>query len=551
MPAYDSRLTRQVEPFRLPTGRRLPSAQRNPVVSVLNEIVATGIVGLDEVLLGGVPRQNNILVEGAPGTGKTTLGLGFIHAGAARFNEPGVIVSFELEPDKLLRDARAFELDLERHVKEGRVRILQTTPAVLLSEFRSPDGAFRNELTSIGAKRLLIDGLTPLRLYAEMHDLPFREDVHLLVEGLTRLGVTTMVTAERDDGSHHAHPHERFVFDTIIELSRHEAKRRVHRALSVIKSRGQDYINGSHTMRIESGAGVLVYRRAQSRPKILEEQPTSKQRLSTGCPALDILLDGGLYEGSITMATGISGTGKTVLGVQYLAAAVQAGKRALLVTLDEHPQQLIRNAATLGFDVQRMIDEGAFHIHYESPLELELDVHFDRVAKLVDELGIQCIVFDSIAVYEMSSPHEASDYLYAIANFVKGRLATAILNYESPELLGLSQISEELKGSHLVDNIILLSYVEISTNLRRAIAVPKVRGSANVQVTREYAIGMGGIALLDETPAETSAVPQLPFSSYYGLLARSPSRRSPAIDEAISQGKPIPEATPLPLEQPI
>ena len=519
-------------------------------MSVLDEIVPTGITGLDEVLLGGIPRQNNILVEGAPGTGKTTLGLGFIHAGAARFDEPGVIVSFELEPEKLLRDARAFEMDLERHVQEGRVRILQTTPAVLLSEFRSPDGAFRAELASIGAKRLLIDGLTPLRLYAEMHDLPFREDVHLLVEGLTRLGVTTMVTAECEDTGYATHPHERFVFDTIIRMARHEAKRRVHRTITVVKSRGQDFINGSHTMRIESGAGVQVYRRAQSRPKVLEEQPTSSERLSIGCPALDLLLDGGLYEGSITMATGISGTGKTVLGVQYLTAAVAAGRRALLVTLDEHPRQLIRNAASLGFDLQALIDDGKFHIHYESPLELEMDVHFDRVAKLVEEMDIDCIVFDSIAVYEMSSPHEASDYLYAIANFVKGRLATAVFNYESPELLGLSQISEELKGSHLVDNIILLSYVEISTNLRRAIAVPKVRGSANLQVTREYAIGSGGISLLDETPAESSAVPQLPFSSYYGLLARSPSRRSPVIDEAISQGKPMPEAPALPLEQP-
>lgn len=518
----------------------------------LNDFVRTGIEGLDEVLLGGVQRLNNILVEGAPGAGKTTLGLGFIHAGAALHDEPGVIVSFELEPEKLLRDARAFDWDLEGLVAAGKVRILQTTPSVLLSEFRSPDGAFRQELRAMGAKRLLIDGLTPLRLYAEMHDMPFREDVHLLVEGLTRLGVTTLVTAERgESGGDRHHPHERFVFDTIISLQRSEVRRRVHRSLTVVKSRGQDFIAGSHSMRIEAGAGILVYRRAQSRPKVTEDQPTSSRRLSIGSAPLDVILDGGLYEGSITMVTGISGTGKTVLGVQFLSAAVAAGKRALLVTLDEHPRQLIRNAASLGFDLQALIDEGRLFIHYESPLELELDVHFDRVAKLVERHGLDCIVFDSIAVYEMASPDEASDYLYALANFVKGRLATAVFNYESPELLGLSQISEELKGSHLVDNIVLLSYVEISTRLRRAIAVPKVRGSANVQVTREYVIGRGGIALLDESAAdtgETAPVPQLPFSSYYGLLARSPSRRSPVIEEAVTQGKTLPESPRLPPE---
>jgi circadian clock protein KaiC len=111
-------------------------------------------------------------------------------------------------------------------------------------------------------------------------------------------------------------------------------------------------------------------------------------------------------------------------------------------------------------------------------------------------------VFDSVAVYETASPEQAADFLYALADFVKGRLATAYFNYESPELLGVSQISQELKGSHLVDNIILLSYVEISTRLRRAIAVPKVRGSNNIQTTREYVIGAGGISLLDESVAE-------------------------------------------------
>ncbi len=516
-----------------------------------DSVVKTGIDGLDEILLGGIPRLNNILVEGAPGAGKTTLGLGFIHAGAARFDEPGVIVSFELEPEKLLRDARGFDWNLEREIDAGRVKIIQTTPAVLLNEFRSPDGAFTQELRAIGAKRLLIDGLTPLRLYAERHDMQYREDVHLLVEGLTRLGVTTMVTAERGESKEETHLHERFVFDTIISVTRSEVRRRVHRVLSVVKSRGQDFITGSHAMRIEPGVGVVVYRRAQSRPRVHEDQPTSSQRLSIGSAALDVILAGGLFEGSITMVTGISGTGKTVLGVQFLTTAIAAGRRALLVTLDEHPRQLIRNAKTLGFDLQPLVDEQKLFIHYESPLELELDVHFNSVVKLVEEHQLDCIVFDSIAVYEMASADQASDFLYALANFVKGRLATAIFNYESPELLGLSQISEELKGSHLVDNIILLSYVEISTRLRRAIAVPKVRGSANIQTTREYTLGAGGLSLLDESAVEAGEsmpVPQLPFSSYYGLLSRSPSRKSPVIENAVAHGWSLPVSPALPAE---
>ncbi|MGZ8288627.1 MAG: ATPase domain-containing protein [Telluria sp.] len=517
----------------------------------MESLVKTGIIGLDEVLMGGIPRYNNLIVEGAPGSGKTTLGLGFIYAGAALYNEPGAIISFELDPQKLLRDAAGFNWELQELIDAGKIRIIQTSPAVLLSEFRSSDGVLTSMLAELGAKRLLIDGLTPIRLYAEVHDMPFREDVHLLIEGLTRLGVTTMVTAEQDSGMKEVYPHERFVFDTIISLQREETRRRVHRRLTVLKSRGQEFIGGSHTMRIEKGTGIHVYRRAQSRPTVSENQPTSTLRLSTGSPSIDDIMDGGVYEGSVTMVTGISGTGKTVLGVQFLTSAIKAGHKALLVSLDEHPRQLIRNAASLGFHLQADIDAGNLFIEYESPLELELDVHFDRIVKLVEEHGIDCVVFDSIAVYEMTSREEAADYLYALATFFKDRLATIYFNYESPELLGLSQISQELKGSHLVDNIILLNYVEISTMLRRAIAVPKVRGSRNVQVTREYLIGEGGVQLVDDEvkPADAGGtVPQLPFSSYYGLLSRSPSRTSPSIEVAVAQGGKLPESADLPVE---
>jgi circadian clock protein KaiC len=361
-----------------------------------------------------------------------------------------------------------------------------------------------------------------------------------------------MMTAERDESLTTVATHERFVFDTIISLTRAEANRRVHRRLTVLKSRGQDFIGGSHTMRIEPNRGVHVYRRAQSRPVTSGDQPTSEQRLTTGSHAIDDMMDGGLYKGSVTMVNGISGTGKTVFSVQFLNAAIKAGHKGLLVTLDEHPRQLMRNAKSLGFDLAGMVDAGRLFIHYESPLELELDVHFDRIIKLVEREQIDYVVFDSVAVYQMTSRDEVSDYLYALATFFKDRLATILFNYESPELLGLSQISEELKGSHLVDNIILLNYVEISTVLRRAIAVPKVRGSHNRQITREYVIGEGGLLLVDERADQdkTGVVPQLPFSSYYGLLSRSPSRQSPLVEDAIAHGGALPESAQLPIERP-
>lgn len=518
-------------------------ANRNVTLSS----IATGIPGLDEVLLGGVPENNIILVEGAPGTGKTTLGLEFIYRGAKEFDEPGLIVSFELSPEKLLRDAAGFGWDFGSLEAAGKVRIIYTSPMVILDELQSPSGVLAGEIKKIGAKRILIDGLTPLRIFGEvMNRRPFRDSLHILVESLQRYGVTAMLTneiAQTAAGTRDAGNHERFVCDTIITLATRHHRRQMYRTLEIAKSRGQDYITGQHTLRILPGLGVRVFRRTQSRPKEYNNQPTSTSRLQTGIRSIDDIFGGGLYEGSITLTVGISGTGKTILGTHFLMEGVSKGEQGLMVTLDEHPAQIQRNSETLGFPIAEAIEQKKLLIQYDSPLELELDVHFEELVRIIEKNNIKRVVLDSLAAYESASPEESMDFIYALATYFKNHHITAIFNYESPELLGVSQISENIKASHLVDNIVLLNYVEISTRIRRAFTVPKARGSKNIQVTREFVIGKGGISLLDETSGEAKKieeVPQLPFSSYYGILARSPARHSPVIEEGLASGDGLP-----------
>lgn len=500
--------------------------------------VRFGIDGLDTVLLGGVVRQNHVLLEGPPGSGKTTLALSFLHAGTQHFGEPGLLVSFEVSPAKLLRDARGFGWELESLCERGHLKLIETTPDVLLKDLQLEDGVLGAELAALGAKRLVLDGLTPLRLAA---DTSFRASLTKLVESLDRLGVTTLVTTE-SDGSN-AQRHERYIFDTVIALD-YIAARSGHRTLQVIKARGQDFIAGCHTLRLEAGRGVAVYPRSESRCRSYLPQAALRRLHSFGSPDIDELFGGGLYEGSLSMVSGIAGTGKTVAGLQFLVAGTQAGQKGLFVTADEPVPQLCRNAETLGLAVGALLEERQLYMLYEAPLELQLDVHFDRIVRFVEAHGIKRMVLDSLALYEKLGRNEVTGFLYAMAAFCKSRGVIAVFNYESPELLGISQISQTLSGSQLVDNIVLLSYVEVSTNLRRAIAVPKVRGNCIPQVTREYVIGPGGLQLVAEPSdeADVEPVPQLPFSSYYGLLARAPARRSPAIEEAIASGQPLPES---------
>ena len=132
-------------------------------------LICTGISGLDEVLRGGVRENNIVLVEGAPGSGKTTLGLEFIYRGAKDFNENGLIITFELSAEKLLHDAEGFGWDFKTLEKQGKVKLIFTSPSVILEELQSPDGVLATEIRALGAKRIMIDGLAPLRIFGDVH----------------------------------------------------------------------------------------------------------------------------------------------------------------------------------------------------------------------------------------------------------------------------------------------------------------------------------------------------------------------------------------------
>lgn len=492
------------------------------------ELIPTGIEGLDELLAGGVAKGNMVLLLGGPGSGKTTAGLQFIYRGAVDHGQPGLIVSFESSPEKLLRDASSFGWSFSELQRKDMIRIVYTTPSVLLQELQTGDGVLMSEIKRLKAKRVLIDGVTPLRIFGEIiNGRPFRDSLHTLLDTLKELDVTAFLTKELGRVSAEHSPdeasHEEFVCDTIIRLSTRMFHRNVHRYIEIVKSRAQAHLLGQHSMRIEAGRGVVAYRRAQSQIMVRKDISLSTKRVSTGSAQLDQIMGGGVYEGSVTLASGISGTGKTMLSLHFMAGGVAHGEPVLFVSLDEHPAQIIREAEAIGLPIKTWIKKGLVFFYYETPLEIEIDVHFAKVRGLVEDLGIKRIIIDSLAAYQASNPAESRDFLYALGTYTKAMGITSFMSFESPEMLGVSQIAEEPKASSLVDNIILLNYVEISTRLRRALTVPKSRGSDNSRRTYEFTISKRGIEILVEG-SHVEGAPQEPFGKYAGLLARAPTR---------------------------
>lgn len=498
-----------------------------------SDLTQTGIQGLDGIFLGGIVQGNVILIEGETGTGKTLLGTEFIYRGATQFNEPGIIVMFETAPRKLIRDAANFGWDIEELQRQDKLKLVFTSPSVLLQELRSPDSLLLEAAAKIGAHRIFIDGISLLHTMANGGgDTTYREMLQQLIEGLHRENLTAILTHEVTAKEDHSQALEiaEFLVDTVIVLKQEDRLGgHVKRTLQIKKSRGQDYESGKHSLRITDGVGVEIFRRVQSKPRGEAAQPTSTaKRSAIGVEALDTLIGGGIYDGSTTMVVGISGAGKTILGVQLLLeGATKQGKRGLLVSLDEHPAQIIRNAETLGLDLRGEMDKGTIHVFFDSPQELDIDAHLDRIIRTIEKHKIERLLIDGMTSYSSALEESRSyrEFFHSLVGYSKHNLLTTFFNYENPELFGIREYMPDFGVSSIVDNLILLNFVELGNKVRRAITVAKARGCAHVFDTREYLIGQGGIHLVPVTAGQELA--QLPFPSYYGLLSRAPTRLSP------------------------
>ena len=495
-----------------------------------SNLILTGIAGLDEILMGGIPRGNIILLQGVTGSGKTVMGIELICRGIKEFNEPGLIVVFETSPDKLIRDSATFGWNLDELQRQRKLQIVFTSPKVFEEELRSADSLLLEAAAEIGAQRIFIDGIGMLDHFSTgggSAPRGYRDRLHQLIETMSRENLTTILTHELGSTAKSRAMVEAadFLADTVIQLNRERQNRRSCRSIEILKSRGQDFETGEHTLRITGEKGLEVFRRVQAPKRHNSTQPTSSTKRSViGVDAIDSLIGGGLFDGSTTMVVGVSGVGKTVLGTQLLReGALTQQKRGLMVSLDEHPAQIVRNAATLGLDLQEQIDAGRIHILFESPQELDIDAHYAQIVDLVEKYDIQRMLIDGMTSYISAIGDMATyrDFVHALVAFSKQRLMTTFFNYENPEFLGISTYMPDFPVSSIVDNLILMSLVEIDSSLHRCIAVVKARGSKHSFETHEFVIGKGGITLVNPGKNGT-AEPNL--QDYSSLLSRAPSR---------------------------
>ncbi|MCD6359800.1 MAG: extracellular solute-binding protein [Armatimonadetes bacterium] len=461
----------------------------------MHELVSTGIAGLDDILGGGLRRSSCTLIEGVPGSGKTTLGLHFLHHGAIAENEPGLVITFEQLPDQIIQDAVQFGMDFDELEAQGMVRIICTSPEVFLDQLSEVGGLVDRMVLEMNAQRLVIDSASHLSQVGD-NEQELRSLFYGMINGLKRAGMTTLITKELETVERNVVPFEEYLCDNVVRLDNvliDGARRR--RFIEVLKARGQGQRAGRHTFEI-TGEGALVFPRYHPPRRTAIEEP-ARERISTGVSGLDRLLSGGLLKGSASLVAGSAGVGKTTLGLQFVCAGAARNEPAIFVTFEESPSKLIGLASGFGLDLPGLISEDKLVIVHRSPTTVRFDELLLDLEEAIERCGARRLVFDSLTDLEMvfSDEETMREAVYHLTDLLDRNGITSLLTTEVPELFGQTYVSSQ-HLSIIVDGIILMKYLELESEIQRAISVLKMRGTSHDKGIWRYSIDDQGIKVL-------------------------------------------------------
>ena len=456
--------------------------------------VPTQISGLDEVLVGGLPRGRTTLISGGPGSGKTVLGLQVLCAGAMA-GEPGVFVTLEERAEAVRQNALSMGWDLAALEKAGKVAIVEARLAgeeVAAGDFDIQGllAIVGGHVKRIGARRVVMDALDVLlRVFSN----PQRErnELYRLHEWLMDRGLTNLLTAKAQHGGETVSQYEflDFMADCVIRLDHRVIGQVATRRLRVIKYRGSGFGTNEYPYVIgERGIVLFPVTNAE-----LTHQPLGR-KVSSGLAGLDAMLDGGFRRSACVLVTGSSGTGKTTLASAFARAAARRQEKVLYLNFEESQEALVAGMLSAGIDLRPALRARRLLVQTGLPEAMGSDDHLIRVLEAINTFKPDHLIVDAIsACVRMGSEQAAFDYLMRLVAIVKDRGITAILTNQTA---GLPDAGEELSGigfSSVVDAVIHLRFVDAGQEIGRQILIIKARGSRHSNRRESYYITGNGI----------------------------------------------------------
>jgi circadian clock protein KaiC len=459
----------------------------------------TGIPGLDDITEGGLPRGRPTLICGGPGCGKTLLAAEFLIRGATQFDEPGVLITFEETSEELAQNVRSLGFDLDKLVEEEKIAIdyvrVERSEIEETGEY-DLEGLFLRiglAIDSVGAKRIVLDTIESLFGGFENEAL-LRSEIRRLFRFLKDRGVTAVITGERGEGSLTRQGLEEYVSDCVILLDHRVTEQTSTRRMRIVKYRGTTHGTNEYPFIIDAdGFSVLPLSGLQL------DHAVSDERVSSGVPALDAMLDGkGYYRGSSVLISGTAGTGKTSLAAHFAQESARRGERCLYLAFEESPQQLMRNMRTIGVNLEPHVKKGTLRVHSSRPTLHGLEMHLVTVHKMVSEFNPTAVVIDPISNFiDNSTAIEAQAMLLRLVDFLKAKQITAVFTHLTSG--GNALEATDIGISSLIDTWLLMRDIELGTARSKGLYVLKSRGMPHSREIREFVVTAKGIELKQVT----------------------------------------------------
>lgn len=442
---------------------------------------------LDDILGGGLPGNGISVIMGLPGTGKTILAEQYTFHNS-RPDRPAVYFSTLSEP-------------LEKIIRFGQKLGFFDTSAIGRSVFYEDLGqvAAREGLAGVGERVATVlkerrPGLIVIDSFKALHaladgDTAFRTFLHGLAARLTAFPVASLWIGEYQASEAAAFP-EFAVADAIMELTIVPAGLRELRYLHVRKMRGSGFLTGQHGYRV-TPEGLRLFPRLADAP-LHDGYLLSAERISTGIPALDSMLGGGLWPGSGTMIAGPSGSGKTIMALHFVYGGAQRGEPGIIATLQENPTQLARLLGALKWPLTHPL----IQVMYRSPVDIYIDQWVHELLQAAETAKARWVVVDSLLDLQVASPDETRfrEFIYSLAQRFARQGVNMLITYETPAMFAAGRLSE-FAVSHLADNVIMLNHYPDGSTMSRSVAVLKSRASGHDPAMHEFSIGSDGISI--------------------------------------------------------
>lgn len=457
-------------------------------------VAATGIEGLDYILLGGFPRNHVYLLQGDPGVGKTTLGLQFLIEGA-RHGEKGLYITLSETRRELEAVARSHQWDLagievyEHLIGEQSLADQDTTvfyPAEV--ELGQTVNQLLDAVERVKPSRVVLDSLSEIRLLAQS-TLRYRKQILALKQFFANRNTTVLMlddrTAEFNDLQLQSVPHG------VIELERYTpVYGAARRRLQLVKVRGLNFRDGYHDFNILTG-GIVVYPRLVAAD---EHHTAYDGQVESGVRALDDMLGGGLHRGSSTLIMGPAGSGKSALATQYAIGAAQRGEKAAMFIFEESLGSLYNRSHSLGMPLRDFVEQGLITVRQVDPAQLQPGEFAHLVRKSVDE-GVRVLVIDSLNGFLNAVPEEKFLllHLHELLSYLGQNGVASVLVFAQHGLVGSMHSPADV--SYLADCVVLLRYFEARGKIRKAVSVVKKRGGLHDTAIRDFTMSDAGLAV--------------------------------------------------------